>query len=193
MDCYTHSTRAAVGICAICQKAICRDCVDRDTPRLICRNCVERGPVMFGWEYKSAASIGSWPLVHICMGIDPITMRPRAAKGVIALGNIAIGGLAMGGLAVGLVSLGGLSVGLLCALGGAALGPGLSVGGLAIGSVAVGGLAVGFKYAIGGGAFGPAVLDSRHCDEAARNLWMRWLGARSLPRNCGQNPFRLLQ
>jgi hypothetical protein len=193
MDCYTHTTRAAVGVCATCQKAICRDCVGRDTPRLVCRACVERAPVMFGWEYKSTASIGSWPLVHICMGIDPITMRPRAAKGVIALGNIAVGGLAIGGLAVGLVSLGGLSVGLLCALGGAALGLGLSVGGLAVGSVAVGGLAVGFKYAIGGGAFGPSIIDGRHCDEAARDLWMRWLGARSLPPNCGQNPFRPLQ
>ena len=193
MDCYTHTTRAAVGICAICQKAICRDCIARDTPRLICRDCIERAPVMFGWEYKSSASIGSWPLVHICMGIDPITMRPRAAKGVIALGNIAIGGLAVGGLAAGLISLGGLSVGLLCAVGGAALGVGLSVGGLAIGSVAVGGLAVGFKYAIGGAAFGPSIIDGRHCDEAARDALMRWLGARSLPPTCSQTPFRLLQ
>lgn len=139
---------------------------------------------MFGWEYKSTAAIGDWPLVHICMGIDPVTMRPRAARGVIALGNIAIGGFAMGGLAVGLISLGGLSIGLLGALGGVALGLGVSAGGVAVGSVAVGGLAVGFTYAIGGAAFGPSIIDSRYCDEAARDLWTRWLGARSLPPNC---------
>jgi hypothetical protein len=189
MNCYTHGNRPAVGICAICQKAICHDCVGRDAPRLACRECVERSPVVLGFEYKSPATIGSWPLLHICAGIDPITMRPRAAKGVIAIGNIAFGGLAIGGLAVGLISIGGLSVGLAFALGGAALGLGLSVGGFALGSVAIGGAAVGFKYAIGGGAFGPAVIDGRHCDDAARDFVLRWFSPRSLPPSCGQNPF----
>jgi hypothetical protein len=137
--------------------------------------------------------IGKWPLVHICMGIDPLTMRPRAAKGVIAIGNLAVGGLALGGLTLGLVSVGGLSIGLAGAFGGAALGLGLSVGGVAFGSIAVGGLAIGLKYAIGGAAFGPSVIDGRGCDEAARDLWARWLGMRSLPPPCTQNPLRLLQ
>jgi hypothetical protein len=192
MNCFTHTNRPAAGLCAICQKALCHECVGRDTPRLVCRECVARPPVMFGWEYKSAAAIGGWPLVHICAGMDPVTMRPRAARGVIAIGNIAIGGLALGGLAVGLVSLGGLSIGIAVACGGVALGLGLSVGGMAVGSIAVGGVAIGFKYAIGGGAFGPSVIDGRRCDEAARDLWMRWLGARSLPPHCGPNPFRLI-
>jgi len=193
VNCYTHTTRAAAGICSICQKAICHDCVGRDVPRLVCGDCASRSAVMFGFEYKSRASIGSWPLLHICTGIDPVTMRPRAARGVIALGNIAIGGLAFGGLACGLISVGGLSLGILCAIGGVALGVGLSVGGLTVGSIAIGGLAIGFKYAVGGGAFGPAVIDGRHCDEAARDLWMRWLGARSLPPACNQAPFELIR
>jgi hypothetical protein len=54
---------------------------------------------MYGFDYKSPVMIGQWPLVHICMGIDPLTMRPRAAKGILAIGNIAIGGVALGGLA----------------------------------------------------------------------------------------------
>jgi len=33
---------------------------------------------LYGFEYKTPVTIGDWPLVHICMGIDPITMRPRA-------------------------------------------------------------------------------------------------------------------
>jgi hypothetical protein len=193
MNCYTHTTSPAVGICAICQKAICRDCVGRDTPRLACRTCIERGSLIYGFEYKSPLMIGEWPLVHVCMGIDPITMRPRAAKGVIAIGNIAIGGFALGGLTLGLVAIGGVSIGLACALGGAALGLGVSVGGVAVGSIAVGGLAIGLKYAIGGAAFGPSAIDGRGCDEAVRDLWTRWLGPRSLPPSCTQNPFRLIQ
>jgi hypothetical protein len=193
MNCYTHTTSPAAGICAICQKAICRDCVGRDTPRLACRTCIERGSLIYGFEYKSPLMIGEWPLVHVCMGIDPITMRPRAAKGVIAIGNIAIGGFALGGLTLGLVAIGGVSIGLACALGGAALGLGVSVGGVAVGSIAVGGLAIGLKYAIGGAAFGPSVIDGRGCDEAVRDLWTRWLGPRSLPPSCTQNPFRLIQ
>jgi len=59
--------------------------------------------------------------------------------------------------------------------------------------VAVGGLAIGFKYAVGGAAFAPSVIDGRHCDDAVRDLWMRWLGARSLPPTCSQNPFRAIQ
>jgi len=193
MNCYTHTSSPAVGICSICQKAVCHDCVGRDAPRLACRTCIERGSLIYGFEYKSSVTIGEWPLVHICMGLDPITMRPRAAKGVIAIGNIAIGGLALGGLTLGLVAIGGVSVGLAGALGGVALGLGLSVGGFAFGSIAVGGLAIGLKYAIGGAAFGPSVIDGRACDEAGRDFWARWLGPRSLPPSCTQNPFRLIQ
>jgi hypothetical protein len=191
MNCYTHGGRAAVGLCALCQKAVCHDCVARDTPRIVCSACAARGDVAgggwgawsgYGFEYKSAAAIGGWPLVHVCAGIDPVTMRPRVAKGVVAVGNIAIGALAIGGLACGLVTVGGASLGLLFAVGGFAMGLGLSIGGVAVGSIAIGGAAVGFLYAIGGGAFGPAVIDGRHCDEAARVFFGRWVG--SIPLVC---------
>jgi len=183
MNCYTHNPTAAIGMCVICQRGICGKCIGRDQPRLVCRTCAERGTVL-GLEYKSSITVGTWPLIHVCMGVDPVTARPRVAKGVIAVGNISVGALAIGGVALGLFTIGGLSVGLLMALGGAAIGLGFSVGGFAVGSVAVGGAAVGLRYALGGGAFGPAVIDPRHCDEAAREFFQRWLGGGGLPSSC---------
>ena len=133
-------------------------------------------------RYKSSTTIGGWPLVHVCSGVDPVTMRLRVARGVVAIGNIAVGVLAIGGVAFGLLTVGGASIGLLMAIGGAALGLGVSVGGFALGSVAIGGAAVGFIYAIGGGAVGPAVIDGMRCDEAARDFARRWLNM--LPPSC---------
>src|SRR5579872_2370467 len=78
----------------------------------------------YGYEYKSAASFGGWPLVHIASGIDPATMQPRIARGIVAVGNVAVGVLAIGGFACGLFTVGGASFGLLMAVGGAALGLG---------------------------------------------------------------------
>jgi len=139
---------------------------------------------MLGFEYRSPITIGNWPLVHICAGIDPVTMRPRVAKGVIAIGNIALGGLAIGGLSCGLVTLGGASFGLLFALGGAAIGLGVSLGGFAAGSVAVGGAAIGVLHALGGVAFGPSTVDGRHCDPTAVEFFRQWVSAAVVPLRC---------
>jgi hypothetical protein len=196
MNCFTHSRTAAVGLCGVCQKAVCHECVARDTPRLVCRVCADRGAALsypwygfgygygFSYEYKSPLGIGRWPLIHVCSGLDPMTMRPRIARGVIAIGNIAVGVLAIGGLACGLITLGGGSIGLLLAVGGAALGLGVSVGGFAMGSIAIGGAAVGFMYAIGGVGIGPAVLDATRCDGAALELARQWLGTIRVPPSC---------
>lgn len=183
MNCYLHDRSPAVGVCAVCLRAMCRHCVGVDAPRLVCRTCAERRTVM-GFEYRSRARIAGWPLVHVCTGVDPVTMRPRVAKGIIAIGNVAVGGVAVGGLAAGLVSLGGLSLGLLFAIGGAALGAGLSIGGFAVGSAAVGGAAVGFVHALGGGAFGPSIIDGRRCDPGAVAFVREWLSAALLPPHC---------
>jgi hypothetical protein len=183
MNCFVHERSAAIGVCGVCQRAMCRECVGVQSPRLICRTCVSERP-MLGSEYRSELAVGSWPLVHVCLAVDPITRRPKVARGVIAIGNIALGAVAVGGVACGLISVGGLSLGALFALGGAAIGLGLSIGGLAIGSIAVGGAAIGFVYALGGGAFGPAIIDGRRCDAAAADFFRQWLSSSSLPPNC---------
>jgi hypothetical protein len=182
MNCFTHPQTAAVGVCSVCAKGICRPCVSRSEPRLVCTACVARGAVI-GYEYRSPVSIAGWPLVHIASGVDPSTLRPRVARGVIAIGNVALGGVAIGGVAVGLLSLGGLSVGLLGALGGLGIGLGVSVGGVAAGSVAVGGAAFGLRYALGGLAIAPAAISGLRCDPAAVEFFRQWLPA--LPPRCG--------
>ena len=183
MNCYVHAHETAVGICALCQRAVCHGCIERDTPRIVCRTCAAARATV-GFEYRSATQIGSWPLLHVSLGLDPATMRPRVARGVVAIGNVAIGAIAIAGVSLGLVTVGGLSVGLVASLGGAALGLGVSCGGLAVGSVAFGGLALGLQYAIGGAAFAPAVIDGTRCHHAARDLVTHWVGTGFLPPNC---------
>jgi hypothetical protein len=183
VNCFVHERVPAVGVCSLCQKAVCRGCVGGAAPRLVCRSCLAQ-PALLGAEYRSSAAIGNWPLIHVCSGVDPLTRRPRVARGVVAIGNIAVGGIAVGGLACGLVTIGGASLGLAAALGGAAIGVGVSIGGVAVGSIAMGGAALGFSYALGGLAFAPAAIDGRHCDPAAADFLRAWLSAGLLPPNC---------
>ena len=183
MNCFIHDRAAAIGMCVVCQRGMCRECVGRDSPRLVCRTCFQQR-VVFGFEYRSTATLAGLPLIHVCTGIDPATMRPRVAKGIVAIGNIAVGALAIGGLACGLVTVGGASMGLLFALGGAAIGFGLSIGGLAIGSIAIGGAAVGFAYAVGGLAFGGAIVGGSRCDPAAVEFFRQWLTPGIFPPQC---------
>jgi hypothetical protein len=137
-----------------------------------------------GYEYRSAATLFGWPLIHIATGINPVTGRRRVAKGIIAIGDVAVGvvaiggmaygGLALGGSAIGLIAFGGAAIGLLLAVGGGAIG-GIAVGGAAAGGVALGGCAAGY-YAFGGAAFGPHPLGGNFQDAQAVEFFRQWLG-----------------
>lgn len=112
------------------------------------------------FEYKSKASVGSLPLVHINTGgkAKGIVAIGAISKGIVSLGLvslglfswgfISIGLLAIGGISLGLTALGGLAAGLL-AIGGIALGL-FAFGGVALGIYSVGGCAVAYKIALGG-------------------------------------------
>jgi hypothetical protein len=164
----------------------CPECGKRVSDRAAaCPGCGHpiAGAPGSGFEYKSAAELWGWPLVHVATGIDPMTRRKRIARGIVAVGDVAVGGLALGGLAVGGLAVGGLALGLI-ALGGGAVGVLLAVGGLAVGGVAVGGLAIGGVavggaalgyYACGGGAIGVHTIDAGGRDPEALAFFRRWM------------------
>jgi len=145
---------------------------------LMCPSCgLTMGGGLFGYEYRSQIELFGLPLVHIVLGhnINPLTGRPRIAKGIIAVGNVAIGVVAIGGLALGGICIGGLSIGL-AVFGGAAIGLLLAVGGMAVGLVAVGGGAFGY-YALGGGAWGVHALGGNRQDPEAIEFFKRCIGS----------------
>ncbi|MGM9537841.1 MAG: helix-turn-helix domain-containing protein [Candidatus Onthomonas sp.] len=115
-------------------------------------------PVPWHYEYKSAATVGGLPLVHINLGVSPgrFGLRPCRARGIVAIGNIATGVVAVGGFAAGMLTIGGLCAGLF-SLGGLALALHLAVGGVAVGGTAIGGVAIGY-LALGGCALGAFAL-----------------------------------
>lgn len=153
----------------------CRECGKPISDQaLACPHCGMPGASMMGWEYRSEAAIGSLPLIHVAVGLDPATGRKRIARGVIAIGDIAVGGLALGGASFGLVTLGGLSVGVV-SLGGFAMALLLAIGGAAIGGIAIGGGALGY-YAMGGAAIGVHTVSGLGVDQQALEFFKRWFG-----------------
>jgi predicted RNA-binding Zn-ribbon protein involved in translation (DUF1610 family) len=163
----------------------CSECgAEISDQALACPQCGKPATLgrIFGYEYRSEATLLGLPLLHVATGIDPATGRRRVAKGIIAVGDVAVGLFALGGLAaggvtlggcsLGLISLGGLAIGLVFALGGAAVG-GIALGGAALGVVAIGGGAVGY-YALGGGAWGMHVLSATGRDPEAVEFYRQW-------------------
>jgi hypothetical protein len=98
---------------------------------------VKKLPQLSGFEFRSKEEISGWPLIHINIGTNPETGRPRVAKGLVAIGNLAFGVVSIGVAAFGLVTLAVFGLGLV------------SLGSLAIGLVALGAVALGYEFALG--------------------------------------------
>ena len=94
-------------------------------------------PRLTDFEYRSKEDINGWPLIHINIGTDPDTGRPRVAKGVVAIGNIAFGVVSIGAVAFGVVTLAAFGLGIV------------SLASVAIGIIALGTVALGYEVALG--------------------------------------------
>jgi hypothetical protein len=89
------------------------------------------------FEYRSQEEINGLPLIHINIGTDFDTGRPRVAKGVVAIGNIAFGVVSIGVAAFGIVTLAAFGLGIV------------SLASIAIGIIALGTVALGYEVALG--------------------------------------------
>jgi len=65
-----------------------------------------------GRDYRTKQSLFGLPLAHVAWGVDPVTHRPRVAKGWIAIGSKAKGLAAVGIEAYGLIAVGLIAGGI---------------------------------------------------------------------------------
>ena len=76
---------------------------------MVCPHCGAPKPAKktwdgWGFEYKSKATVGGFPWLHVCFKYRP-TGRPVPARGVIAIGQFACGLLTVSQFGVGLFSV----------------------------------------------------------------------------------------
>ncbi len=107
MNCFNHADIPAVGICKVCGKALCKECIVETKGGTVCKGSCEdklsSAPVQMAIAYRgirktSSIKIFGLPLYDIAMGPDPErgTMRGHA-RGIIAIGDTARGVFAIGG------------------------------------------------------------------------------------------------
>lgn len=88
----------------------CRECQHTVSEQaLACPNCGAPYPARarwdgWGFEYKSAATVLGWPLVHISFKFRPNYM-PVPARGIIAIGQFAVGVVNISQFGIGVFSL----------------------------------------------------------------------------------------
>ena len=93
----------------------CRECEHEVSEQAMsCPNCGAPFPAKedwdgYGFEYKSAASLAGWPLLHISFKYSP-KRRPVPAKGIIAIGQFAFGFVTIGQFSMGCFSLSQLTI-----------------------------------------------------------------------------------
>lgn len=89
----------------------CRECGHQVSEQaLACPNCGAPRPAQerwdgWGYEYRSSASIGGLPLLHIAFKYRP-NGRPVVARGVVAIGQFAVGIVTVAQFGIGVLSVG---------------------------------------------------------------------------------------
>jgi len=111
-----------------------------------------------GRDERSAATLFGWPLWHVAYGVDPVTGRPRVARGWYAKGQFAEGFVAVGQVARGYVAAGQLAIGAVAAVGQAAFGGLIGIGQAGIGGLCGLGQVGAGLVAAGMGALGVLLL-----------------------------------
>lgn len=88
----------------------CRSCKHEISKQaMACPHCGAPFPARekfdgWGFEYKSEAAIGGWPLVHISFKYTP-SRRPVPARGIIAIGQFACGVITVSQFGIGVISI----------------------------------------------------------------------------------------
>jgi len=135
------------------------------------------------YEYRSKATLFGWPLLHVAIGVNPVTGCKRNATGIIALGCrprgvIAFGDVAVGVIACGIFCYGPIAIGVVAvgiiALGSVATGLFYAMGGVAIAPVAIGGAVCGY-YANGALAWGKHAIGPGLSDPSADKFFSPWV------------------
>jgi len=87
----------------------CRDCQrDVSEQAFACPHCGAPWPAREHWdgvgfEYKSRASLGGWPLLHVSFKYR--NFRPVPARGIIAVGQFGVGVVNVSQFGIGLLSV----------------------------------------------------------------------------------------
>jgi hypothetical protein len=125
----------------------------------------------WGYEWKSKAEIGGWPLVHVAVGLTK-ERKLRVAKGIIAIGLFGVGLVTIALVGVGLLFAMGMVVCGITAVGQIAVGALFGMGQITTGYVAIGQIAMG-KYALGQVGVGEYVYSMARKDPEALEFFKR--------------------
>ena len=126
-----------------------------------------------GYEWKSAVTLGGYPLVHIAYGRDA-RGKLRVAKGVIAIGQFGIGVITLAQFGIGLLFGFGQCLLALTAIAQVAITPLLGIGQCAAGYIAIGQMAVGY-YALGQVAYAVYAWSVNQQDPVALEFFASFL------------------
>lgn len=127
-----------------------------------------------GFEWRSKACVGRWPLVHVAIGWNPETGRLHVARGVIAIGQFGVGLITIAQFGVGLLFGLGQFVAAPFVVAQFALALVFAFGQVAIGLVAIGQLGFGY-YVRAAAGYGRYVWSSAIQDGEAIDFF-RGLG-----------------
>ncbi len=156
----------------------CRECAQPiSVQAAACPHCGAPFPAKKDWgggfEWKSAATVYGYPLIHIAFGRDK-NRKVKVAKGVIAIGQFGIGLITFAQFGVGILfGLGQFMVGLT-AIAQVAITGLFGIGQIATGYVAIGQLALGY-YALCQLGLAKFILTADHKDPEAVRFFLTLL------------------